>query len=85
MTSEVRKGGGSETERKLWVFLNIRGETAARRPLLALDLRISFFCQEKGAEGSKRQQKWQVMASEVRKGGVSETEKKLWVFLNIRG
>ena len=57
--------------------LNIRGETAARRPLLALDLRIPFSCQETGREESKMQQKWQAMASEVRKGGGSETEKKL--------
>ena len=57
MGSEVRTGGGSETEKKLWVFLNIRGETAARRPLLALDLRISFLCQEKGRGGIKRAKK----------------------------
>ena len=50
----MRKGGGSETEKKLWVFLNIRGETAARRPLLPPNLRISFLCQEKGRGGIKR-------------------------------
>ena len=77
MASEVRKGGGSETIKALWVFLNIRGETAARRPLLALDLRISFFCQEKGRGGIKRATKWQVMVPEVRTDGGSGTAKKL--------
>ena len=85
MASEVRKGRGSETEKKLWDFLDIRGETAARRPLLALDLRISFSCQEKGRGGIKNATKWQVMVPEVRKGRGSGTAKKLCVFLNIRG
>jgi len=85
MASEVRKGGGSEAEKKLCVFLNIRGETAARRPLLALNPRIPFSCQETGCGGVKRATKGQVIVLEVRRGGGSETEKKLLVFLTIRG
>jgi len=59
--------------------------TAARRPLLALNPRIPFSCQETGCGGVKRATKGQVIVLEVRRGGGSETEKKLLVFLTIRG
>ena len=75
--------GGVKRKRSRVFFLGIRGETAARRPLLVQNLRISFFCQETGRGGIKRATKWQVRVSEVRKGGGSETEKKQLVLFII--
>ena len=47
IVSEVPRGGRSEMEKKLRDLMAIRGETAARHPLLGLDPIIPFSCQEK--------------------------------------
>ena len=58
-------------------FSDHAGVKRLRAVHYSLDLRISFFCQEKGRGGIKRAKQVQVGVSEVRKGGGSETEKKL--------